>query len=86
MITLLKGALLAEHRVGLKMNVHTDHLQTIIELLPAMRKPTVSNLCEEGWVAVDTIVDEKKVRDLICQLKEAGAEGIIEYPLNKIIP
>ncbi len=86
MITLLEGALLAEQKVGLKMNVHTDHLPEIIGLLPAMRKPTVSNLCEENWVAVDTVIDEKLVRELVCRLKEAGAEGIIEYPLNKIIP
>ncbi len=86
MITLLEGALLAEQRVGLKMNTHIDRLPEIIKLLPAMRKPTVSNLCEENWVAVDTIIDERLVRDLICRLKEAGAEGIIEYPLNKIIP
>ncbi len=86
MITLLEGALLAEQRVGLKMNTHIDRLPDIIKLLPAMRKPTVSNLCEENWVAVDTIIDERLVRDLICRLKEAGAEGIIEYPLNKIIP
>ncbi len=86
MITLLKGALLAEQKVGLKMNIHADHLPEILKLLPAMRKPTVSHLCEENWVAVDTIIDEKLVRDLVCRLKEAGAEGIIEYPLNKIIP
>lgn len=85
-VLLLKGALLAEQKVGLKMNVHLDNLDQVIKLLPAMRKPTVSNLCEDSWVAVETIIDEKKVRELICRLKEAGAEGIIEYPLNKIIP
>ena len=85
-VLLLKGALLAEQKVGLKMNVHLDNLDQVIKLLPAMRKPTVSNLCEDSWVAVETIIDEKKVRELICRLKETGAEGIIEYPLNKIIP
>lgn len=86
MVTLLKGALLAEQKVMLKMNVHADNLDRVVALLPALRKPTVSNLCEDGWVAIESVVDEKTVRDLICKLKGAGAEGIIEYPLNKIIP
>jgi len=86
MVTLLKGALLAEQKVMLKMNVHTENLEKVIAMLPALRKPTISNLCEDNWVAVESVVDEKKVRDLICKLKDAGAEGIIEYPLNKIIP
>lgn len=86
MVTLLKGALLAEQKVMLKMNVHLDSLDRVIEMLPALRKPTVSNLCEDDWVAIESVVDERTVRDLICRLKDAGAEGIIEYPLNKIIP
>ena len=85
-VTLLKGALMAEEKVGLKMNVSMENLPEVLALLPALRKPTVSSLHGESWVAVETIVDEKFVRDLIYKLKEAGAEGIIEYPLNKIIP
>lgn len=84
--TLLKGALLAEKKVGLKMNVSSENLEKVLSLLPALRRPTISNLHEEGWVAVETVIDEKKVRELIYRLKEAGAEGIIEYSLNKIIP
>ncbi len=86
MVTLLKGALLAEEKVGLKMNVSKDNLAKVISLLPALRKPTISNLNDEEWVAIETVIDEKKVRELIYKLKEAGAEGIIEYALRKIIP
>lgn len=86
MITLLKGALLAEQKVMLKMNVHSDNLARVIDILPALRKPTISNLCADNWVAVETVVDEHKVRTLICDLQEAGAEGILEFPMNKIIP
>ncbi len=86
MVTLLQGALLAEQKVALKMNVSEENLSAVMSLLPALRKPTISNLYEKGWVAVETVIDEKEVKKLICGLKEAGAEGIIEYPLNKIIP
>ena len=86
MLTLLKGALLAEQKVGLKMNVHRDNLSKVIELLPALRRPTISSLWEEDWVAVETVIDEKQARELICRLKEAGAGGDIEDFLNKIIP
>lgn len=86
MVTLLKGALLAEQKVMLKMNVHRDNLAMVIALLPALRKPTISNLCADDWVAVESVVDEMKVRTLICELQEAGAEGILEFPMNKIIP
>ena len=86
MITLLKGALLAEQKVMLKMNVHSENLPKVIDLLPALRRPTISNLCADNWVAVESVVDEKVVRNLICELKEAGAEGILEFPMNKIIP
>ncbi len=82
---LLVGAIQAEAKVGLKMNVSEQNLKKIISLLPAMKQPTVSNLATSGWMDVDTIIDEKIVRDLIPKLKEAGAEGIIEYPLNKVI-
>ncbi len=86
LVTLLKGALLAEQKVMLKMNVHRDDLERIIEILPALRKPTISTLSEDDWAAVESVVEEKTVCRLICDLKEAGAEGIIEFPLNKIIP
>jgi ATP phosphoribosyltransferase len=82
---LLKGALAAESMVGVKMNVQNSNLEEVISVLPALRKPTISNLSSDGWVAVETIVDEKIIRDLIPKLKSAGAEGIIEYPLNKVI-
>jgi len=85
-ILLLKGALLAEEKVGIKMNVRKSNVNKVIKSLPALRKPTVSMLSEEGWVAVETICDERVVRNLIPELKKAGAQGIIEYPLNKVIP
>lgn len=86
MITLLKGALLAEEKVGLKMNVSKENLDKVLNLLPALRKPTISHLHQSDWVAIETVIDEKKVRELVHKLKEVGAEGIIEYSLNKIIP
>ena len=82
---LLKGAVEAQEKVGLKMNVRRGELKKILAILPAMRKPTVSNLSQAGWLALETVIDEKVVRDLIPKLKKAGAEGIIEYPLNKVI-
>jgi len=82
---LLLGAIHAEAKVGLKMNVPEGSLQSIISLLPAMKTPTVSGLSSTGWFAIETVIDEKVVRSLIPKLKEAGAEGIIEYPLNKVI-
>lgn len=85
MALLIKGAIQSESKVGLKMNVPEKTLSKILEILPAMKKPTVSHLSTKGWLAVDTILDEKESRDLIPKLKAAGAEGIIEYPLNKVI-
>lgn len=82
---LLKGAIAAEEKVGLKMNVKKVNLSKVSALLPALKRPTISMLSEEGWVAVETIIDEKVVRALIPRLKKCGAEGIIEYPLNKVI-
>ena len=82
---LLKGALLAEEKVGLKMNVRKAGLMKIIETLPALKRPTVSCLSEEDWYAIETVIDERVVRTLIPKLKKLGAEGIIEYPLNKVI-
>jgi ATP phosphoribosyltransferase len=82
---LLKGALEAETKVGLKMNIARKNLATLLQTLPALRNPTISSLSQEGWVAVETIIDEHVVRELIPALKAAGAEGIIEYPLNKVV-
>ena len=83
---MLRGALGAEGMVGLKMNVPRASLQAVIEMLPAMKNPTVAPLADERWVALETILPEKTVRDLIPRLKRAGAEGLVEYPLNKVIP
>ena len=82
---LLKGAILAEEKVGLKMNAEKKNLKAVLKLLPAMKKPTISCLSQEGWYDIDTVIDEKVVRNLIPALKTAGAQGIIEYPLNKVI-
>ena len=82
---LLQGAISAEAKVGLKMNVKKNDLKKVIARLPALRKPTISGLSEDGWYAIETIIDEKVVRILIPELKNAGAQGIIEYPLNKVI-
>ena len=82
---LLKGALEAEAKVGLKMNIAEKHLAKLLQSLPALRNPTVASLSQSGWVAVETIIDEHVVRELIPRLKAAGAEGIIEYPLNKVV-
>jgi ATP phosphoribosyltransferase len=84
-VTLLKGAIAAEEKVGLKMNVKKEDIKKVIALLPALKRPTISGLSQEGWFAVETIIDEKIVRVLIPELKKAGAQGIIEYPLNKVI-
>lgn len=82
---LLRGALEAEAKVGVKMNIAQKNLPGLLEALPALRNPTISNLSQPGWVAVETIIDEHIVRELIPRLKAAGAEGIIEYPLNKVV-
>ena len=82
---LLKGALIAESMVGLKMNVKKEQLESVLEMLPALQKPTISSLSADGWYAIDTVIEEFVVREIIPQLKELGAEGIVEYPLNKVI-
>jgi ATP phosphoribosyltransferase len=82
---LLRGALEAEAKVGVKMNIAQKNLPGLLEALPALRNPTISALSQPGWVAVETIIDEHIVRELIPRLKAAGAEGIIEYPLNKVV-
>ncbi|MBI3307249.1 MAG: ATP phosphoribosyltransferase [Candidatus Omnitrophica bacterium] len=85
-VMLLEGAIRAQQKVGLKMNVSKKDLAQVLKILPAMKKPTLSSLSAEGWYDVDTIIDEHVVRELIPALKKAGASGIIEYPLNKVIP
>ncbi len=82
---LFEGALLAEEKVGLKMNVNRKNLKKLLSALPALHTPTISNLTDTDWVAVEIVADEKIVRDLIPKLKETGATGIVEYPLNKVI-
>ena len=82
---LLQGALAAESRVLLKLNVADANLQKALEILPALHSPTVNRIDSEGWYAVETVVEEKVVRDIIPPLRAAGAEGIIELPLNKVI-
>jgi ATP phosphoribosyltransferase len=82
---LLLGAIAAEEKVGLKMNVPEESLKRILSELPALRNPTISQLSKAGWFALDTIIDESVVREIIPALKKHGAEGIIEYPLNKVI-
>jgi len=83
---LLKGSLRAEEKVGLKMNIAQKDLEHIVALLPAMHTPTISNLADKEWVALEVIIDEKVVRDIIPELKKGGATGIVEYPLSKVIP
>jgi ATP phosphoribosyltransferase (homohexameric) (EC 2.4.2.17) len=83
---MLQGALNAGRLVGLKMNVHESCLDAVLGELPALRKPTLSPLSDKGWYAVETILDESQVREIIPRLRKAGAEGLVEYPLNKVIP
>ena len=82
---LLKAALTADGLVGLKMNIPCEKLDTILAELPSLKNPTISPLADEGWVAAEIIVEENAVRELIPSLKRAGASGIVEYPLNKVI-
>jgi ATP phosphoribosyltransferase len=83
---LLQGALRARSKVGLKMNVPQEKLQALLEVLPAMKQPTIAQLVQSDWLAVETVLEEKQVRELIPLLKKAGAQDIIEYPLTKVIP
>ena len=82
---LLEGAINALGKVGLMLNVRRECLSAVLAVLPALKKPTVSGLSDEDWLAVNTILDESTVRTIIPRLKEAGAQGIVEYPLNKIV-
>jgi ATP phosphoribosyltransferase len=85
MVLLLDGAIKAYNRVGLMLNVRREDLPGVLSALPALRNPTVARLSDPAWVAINTIVEERTVRQLIPQLKSARAEGIVEYPLNKIV-
>ncbi|MEW6571048.1 MAG: ATP phosphoribosyltransferase [Nitrospirota bacterium] len=85
-VMLLKGALAAEEKVGLKMNVPVSSLKRVMSLLSAMHSPTISHLSDKNWCALEVMIDEKTVRDIIPKLKTAGASGIVEYQLNKVIP
>jgi ATP phosphoribosyltransferase len=82
---LLEGAINAMGKVGLMLNVHQNDLRAVLQVLPALKRPTISHLSDEEWLAVNTILDESTVRDIIPRLKQAGAQGIVEYPLNKIV-
>ena len=82
---MLGGAIAAEGKVGLMMNVPRDRLKSVLALLPALQQPTVSSLADENWVDVNTVLEEATVRQIIPRLKAAGARGIVEYPLNKVI-
>jgi ATP phosphoribosyltransferase len=82
---LLDGAIAALGKVGLMLNVHKDNVDAVLGVLPALKRPTVSHLSDDKWLAVNTILDESTVRTIIPRLKQAGAEGIVEYPLNKIV-
>jgi len=82
---LLRGALLAEGKVGLKMNVEKKNVDKALKLLPALKKPTISILSDKNWVAIETIIDEKTVKKVIPKLKTSGAQGIVEYSINKIV-
>jgi ATP phosphoribosyltransferase len=84
-VLMLQGAMAAEGKVGLMMNVRTGNLERVLNILPALKNPTISSLSDREWVAINTIIDESVVRHIIPQLKNAGATGIVEYPLNKII-
>jgi ATP phosphoribosyltransferase len=82
---LLEGAINALGKVGLMLNVHKDCLPAVLSVLPALKRPTISHLSDDDWLAVNTILDETTVRDIIPRLKQAGGQGIVEYPLNKIV-
>jgi len=84
-VLLLEGAIAAYNKVGLMLNVRREHLSRVLGVLPALKNPTISALSDPDWVAVNTIVDEEIVRQIIPRLKAAQAQGIVEYPLNKIV-
>jgi len=85
LLMLVRGAIAAADRVGLMMDVPREHLEKVVAILPALVTPTIASLSDESWASVTTVIEEKLVRDLVPQLSEAGAKGIVEFPLNKII-
>jgi len=85
LVMLLKGAMEAAGKVGLMLNVRRADLAKVLEVLTALKRPTISNLSDPDWVAVNTVIEEKTVREIIPRLKAANAQGIVEYPLNKIV-
>ena len=85
LVLMLTGALAAEGRVGLMLNVRRADLDAVIQALPALKRPTISSLSDADWVAINTVIDESVAREIVPKLKQAGAQGIVEYPLNKII-
>ena len=85
-VLMLKGALEARDKVGLKLNLPKSSLEQVLDILPSLRRPTVSPLSDSDWVAVETVICESVARKIIPDLKVLGAEGIIEFPLNKIVP
>jgi len=85
LVLLLRAAIAAANRVGLMLNVRRDHLEQVLQILPALGTPTISALADERWVAVNTVIEERQVREMVPALREAGARGIVEYPLNKIV-
>jgi ATP phosphoribosyltransferase len=85
LIMLLQGAIEAAGKVGLMLNVRRDDLEKVLSVLPALKRPTISALSDSDWVAVNTVIEEKTVREIIPRLKAANAQGIVEYPLNKIV-
>ncbi|MES0335358.1 MAG: ATP phosphoribosyltransferase [Candidatus Magnetobacterium sp. LHC-1] len=86
MVMLLEGALAAEERVGLKMNIPRENLGDLKAILPALHSPTISELTDKDWLALEVVIEERLVRQLVPSLKKIGASGIVEYPLNKVIP
>jgi len=85
LLLLLRGAIEAQDKVGLKLNLHKKNLEKVLSVLPALKKPTISSLAVKDWVACEVIIEEKEVKRLLPLLKEKGAQGIIEYPLNKVV-
>jgi len=85
LVLLLQGAIQASGKVGLMLNVQRANLDTVLSVLPALKRPTISTLSDPDWVAVNTVIEEKTVREIIPRLKAANAQGIVEYPLNKIV-
>ncbi|MEK9633502.1 MAG: ATP phosphoribosyltransferase, partial [Opitutae bacterium] len=83
---MLSAALEADTKVGLKLNLERSKLEVVLQKVPSLRKPTVSSLSDESWIALETVIEKKVSRDLIPMLKRMGAEGIVEFPLNKIVP